>query len=379
MKYAVIGAGNIGRWVIRDVLASNKDAAFLALDVHPESLELADNLDKAGRVTPVHVDARNVASVARSIEGSAVLVNTTDGSRCLEIMEAAISARVPYMDVHGTLLVEERFALSERAGDAGITMLAGMGISPGITNMLGAYGARHAAGKITVEVEYVTFRSLNPSQGLLETALRQFKSNVRCPVYENGGLEWYPPFSGRLVTRFPSVEGGVELVYTPHSEPITIPRFVPGLKKVTVRGTYHPDVMALLRQLYEFGLLDHDLCVDAEGKKIPFHPLLIQALMGDGAERPSGIDPLYQLRVRVTGDDGACSQTVATTVGHPPGWDPLPQARMTALPTSYTAQLLASGELEFHGVCGPEVFTDSQVEDCLKYIESRGLWIETAT
>jgi saccharopine dehydrogenase-like NADP-dependent oxidoreductase len=379
MKYAVIGTGNIGRWVIRDVLESDDSAIVLALDIQPDSLSLAGELDTGGRVTPVCVDATDVASLAGSIEGAAVLVNTTDGSRCLEIMEAAIAAGVSYMDVHGTLLVEERFALSERARDAGITMLVGMGCSPGITNMLGAYGARHAPGEVSVEVEYMTFRSLNPSQGLLETALRQFKSNVRCPVYENGELTWHPPFSGRYKTRFPKVGEEVELVFTPHSEPITIPRFVNGLKRVSVRGTYHPSLMALLRQLYEFGLLEHDLCVDAEGKKIPFHPMLIQALMGDGTEKPGGIDPLYFLRVRVTGDDGARPWTQTYTVGHPRGWDPLPQARMTALPTSYTAQLIASKELDFPGVCGPEVFTDSQVEECLTYIEAGGLWIETAS
>jgi len=145
----------------------------------------------------------------------------------------------------------------------------------------------------------------------------------------------------------------VELLLTPHLEPITIPRFVQGLKKVTVRGTYHPDVMALLRQLYEFGLLDQDLHVEAEGKRVSFGRLLIQALMGDGTERPKGINPLYLLRFRVTGDDRTSRRMMMCTVGHPLNWDPLPQGRMTSLSTSYTAQLVAAGELDYRGGCGP--------------------------
>lgn len=123
----------------------------------------------------------------------------------------------------------------------------------------------------------MTFLTLDPSQGVVGTALRQFRNHVRCPVYENGRLEGQRPFSGRPVTKFSGIERGVELVLTPHLEPITIPRFVQGLKKVTVRDTYHPDVMALLRQLYEFGLLDQNLHVEAEGKRVSFGRLLIQA------------------------------------------------------------------------------------------------------
>jgi saccharopine dehydrogenase-like NADP-dependent oxidoreductase len=374
MHYLVIGAGNIGRCLISDLLESDPEARISAIDNNQESLAATVQLGKGGRVSCFTLDVSDSGALANYAKDAAIIVNTTDGSRSIEILRAAIQARVPYLDVHGTLLVDERLALSAAAEAAGVTALIGMGCSPGITNMLAGYGARNAVGAITVEVEYVTHRPMNPSLGLLDTALRQFRNHVRSTVYENGTYHSKLPFEGELRTRFPGLEEEVDLVYTPHSEPVTLPRFVPGLKKVTVRGAYQPQMMALLKALYSFGLMQQDLKVDVGGVSSDFQPILRDALMGDGSLKPAGVTPLYLLRVRVTGEETGRRVIDEMTVGHPRGWDPLPQGRMTALPASFTAQIIARREFQRPGVCAPETFTDSQVEACLAYLEARGLW-----
>ena len=374
MHYLVIGAGNIGRCLIGDVLGSDPGVRITAIDNNQQSLAATSQLAMGGRVSCLAVDVSDSSALAKHIKDAAIVVNTTDGSRSIEILCAAIQAHVPYLDVHGTLLVDERLALSAAAETAGITVLIGMGCSPGITNMLAGYGARNAAGAITVEVEYVTHRPMNPTLGLLDTALRQFRNHVRSTVYEDGTYHSKLPFEGELRTRFPGLEEEVDLVYTPHSEPVTLPRFVPGLKKVTVRGAYQPQMMTLLRALYSFGLMRQDLKVNVGGVSHDFQPILRDALMGDGSPKPAGVTPLYLLRVRVTGEEKGRRVINEMTVGHPHGWDPLPQGRMTALPASFTAQLIARREFQRPGVCGPETFTDSQVEACLAYLEARGLW-----
>jgi saccharopine dehydrogenase-like NADP-dependent oxidoreductase len=374
MHYLVIGAGNIGRCLIGDVLGSDPGVRITAIDNNQQSLAATSQLATGGRVSCLAVDVSDSSALAKHIKDAAIVVNTTDGSRSIEILCAAIQAHVPYLDVHGTLLVDERLALSAAAETAGITVLIGMGCSPGITNMLAGYGARNAAGAITVEVEYVTHRPMNPTLGLLDTALRQFRNHVRSTVYEDGTYHSKLPFEGELRTRFPGLEEEVDLVYTPHSEPVTLPRFVPGLKKVTVRGAYQPQMMTLLRALYSFGLMRQDLKVNVGGVSHDFQPILRDALMGDGSPKPAGVTPLYLLRVRVTGEEKGRRVINEMTVGHPHGWDPLPQGRMTALPASFTAQLIARREFQRPGVCGPETFTDSQVEACLAYLEARGLW-----
>ena len=374
MHYVVVGAGNIGRSLISDVLGSDPDARITAIDNNQESLAATAQMPGAGRLSCSAIDVADAGALAKLAKEAAIIVNTTDGTRSIEILRAAIQVRVPYLDVHGTLLVDERLALSAAAEAAGITALIGMGCSPGITNMLAGYGARNATGAITVEVEYVTHRPMNPSLGLLDTALRQFRNHIRSTVYEDGSYHSKLPFEGELRTRFPGMDEDVELVYTPHSEPVTLPRFVPGLKKVTVRGAYQPKMMALLKSLHSFGLMQQDLKVNVGGLPSDFQPILRDALMGDGSLKPAGVTPLYLLRVRVTAEESGRHVINEMTVGHPVGWDPLPQGRMTALPASFTAQMIAKREFQRFGVCGPETFTDTQVEACLAYLEARGLW-----
>src|SRR3546814_3325606 len=82
--------------------------------------------------------------------------------------------------------------------------------------------------------------------------------------------------------------------------------------------------------------------------------ILRQALMGDGTPRPEDILGMYAMRVRV-GDN---QKTMEITIGHAPGWEKVPQGRMTALPTSYVAQQVERGHITEKGVCVPEQFSD---------------------
>jgi lysine 6-dehydrogenase len=372
MLYVLIGAGSIGRALIRDVLDADKEARFLAVDSEEGALKVAAALDPDGRVAAKKAEATDPATLVPLLAGAAIVINTTFGARCLEILDAAIAAKVAYMDVHGTLLMAERLERHDAAEAAGITALIGQGVSPGLTNMLAGYSARKFAGPVEIDCEYVTHRPINPTEGLLETALRQFRDPVRVSVYEDGKFTLHPPFSGIVHTRFKGLDEEIVLPYTPHSEPVTVPRYVPNARRVVVRGTYHKDIMALMKALSQFGLLNPDLEITVNGKKENFQPLLRQALMGDGSPKPAGIQPLYTMRVRVS--DG--TRTIAVTMGHKPGWDAAPQGRMTALPTAFAAQLVAQGEFTEKGICGPEQFTDAQVERCLAYLQARGLWVE---
>ena len=377
MSYVVVGAGGVGKSLMFDVWRDEPDARFLAID--PSVATLADLKTRAEgkNLECLNLDASNVSDLANAIAGASVVANCTDGARSLDILDAAIAAGVNYVDVHGTLLVNERFERSEAAKNAGITALIGMGCSPGITNMLGAYGARQMSGEISIDVEYYTRRQLNPSWGLLETALRQFRDHARSPVYENGKITEHKPFEGTKVTSFPSIDDPVELVYTPHSEPYTIPRFVPGLKRVTVRGSYSAEMMALLKSLYRFGLLDPERSVSVDGKQVDFQPLLREALFAGGEARVGETDPRYILRVIVTAEEEGRFMQSETTLGHDAGWHPLPQANLTALPTAYSVRLLGSGRFRSPGVCGPELFAPEDVEGCLSHLKSRGVWVHT--
>ena len=79
-----------------------------------------------------------------------------------------------------------------------MTCLIGTGVSPGLTNMMAAWGARQLKGEVSIECEYATFRPVNPTEGLLETALRQFRNGVKAPIFDDYKLSYLPPFSGAV-------------------------------------------------------------------------------------------------------------------------------------------------------------------------------------
>ena len=376
LDVSVIGAGRVGGGIVQDFIETDPKYHIRVFDVYQGALDEVRSLDK-DRISTCSLDANDSGAVAEAISGSSVVVNATDGTQCEPILKGAIEAKVNYIDVHGVFLYE-RLDHKEAAEQAGITAMLGMGCSPGIANMLGAYGARKVSGKVSIDLEYVTHRALNSSPGLLETALRQFFTHVRSPLWEDGVLKEMMPFEGLKTVRFPTIDEDVELVYTPHSEPRTIPMFVEGLSRVSVRGTYDPETMRLIRALYDFGLLDNSRTVTIDGKEHDFRPLLKQALVGDGSLKPKDIKPKYMLRVIVTGEDEKTTQRREFVVGHPDDWDPLPQGRLTALPTSFAAQLIASGEFVSPGICGPELMQDDQVEACLAHLQSRGLLVDEA-
>jgi saccharopine dehydrogenase-like NADP-dependent oxidoreductase len=340
MQIALIGAGNIGRALTQDILDSEPQAHILAVDFDPAALDRIQALDPQ-RIRTLKASSDDTELIEHAMQGAAVVVNCTYGAKCMEILDAAIRTQTHYIDVHGTLLMEERFSRSEAAKAAGITALIGAGVSPGLTNMLAAWGAR------------------------------QFKEDVS-PIYIDRKLQYLPPFSGEIKTRFHGVDEEVSLVYTPHSEPQTIPRFVANARNVSVRGSYQSSIMTLIKSLYAFGLMDPQRRVTVDGKQVDFAPLLREALHGDGSPKPSGVTTNYVMRVRVVGEAGV----VEVSMGHPKGWDPLPQARMTALQPAYAARLIATGAFAHPGVVGTEMFTDAQVEGCLAHLQSRGLWLE---
>jgi len=371
MKYVLVGAGNIGREIIKDILAVDQRAQFLAIDANGDALKQATALSQRGNIDTRLVRADDPEGLVPLLAGASVAVNCTYGERIVDILKACIKARTPYIDINGTMLLDERLELSNAAEEAGVPALICMGVSPGLTNMLAAYGARKFTSDVEIECEYATHRPLNITEGLLETALRQFRNGVKTTAIYNRKREQFDPFQGKKSVRFPDFDEDIELIYTPHSEPLTVSRFVKNAATVTVRGTYEKRIMALLESLYEFGLLNPALNVTVNGEQTGFQPLLRQALMGDGTPKPEDIEGMYVMRVRVKNEE----REFSITVGHPPGWEKVPQGRMTALPTSYAAQLIAARELMAPGVFTPEQFTDSMVEGCLEYLVARGMQV----
>jgi saccharopine dehydrogenase-like NADP-dependent oxidoreductase len=56
----------------------------------------------------------------------------------------------------------------------------------------------------------------------------------------------------------------VTTYFVPHSEIHTLPRFIPEVRRVYIRGTWRPEIMEAIRHYGEVGLLSNDP-IDVDG------------------------------------------------------------------------------------------------------------------
>jgi lysine 6-dehydrogenase len=94
------------------------------------------------KAKPVEVDGTDVEKLSRLLRGYDALLNVTFNPVVIPALSAAIGAGVHYFDVsHGDVMWEAR-DYSDEAKKAGITAIVGIGVQPGLTNLMAARCAR---------------------------------------------------------------------------------------------------------------------------------------------------------------------------------------------------------------------------------------------
>src|SRR5262249_18757844 len=114
------------------------------------------------RFAPAECDASNVGQIVELLqaEKADAVLNACDPRFNLPILEAALQARVTYLDMAmtlstpGVLLGAGQFDEDERWRDAGVLCLAGIGVEPGLSDVF----ARYAADNLFSEIDELGVR-----------------------------------------------------------------------------------------------------------------------------------------------------------------------------------------------------------------------------
>lgn len=359
MRYLVLGGcGSVGSATVGDLVATAEFDKLTVVDVAKDRVERDVARFGDPRVVGRAADATRREELQALLEEHDIVVNCTPGDDNVAILQTAIDSGTRYLDITGSMLAEERMELDGAASEAGVLAVIATGCSPGLTNAAAAFGASQLDRAREVVIEYASLRPLNPSTGLLDTAIRQYTPYVKCPIYENGKLRYEPSFSGDRIVSFPPPIGDQVLYYTPHSEVVTLSKYIPELESVRVYGTYHPAVMTALRVFRDYGLMESDP-VEFEGARINPRAFLTHLL--NDREIPFPGPTHYCLRVTVRGEkDGAETSQVCTMTydENGPRAGQLPQIWMTAVGASVGAQILANTKTNRAGVMAPEACID---------------------
>ncbi|MBK9179397.1 MAG: saccharopine dehydrogenase NADP-binding domain-containing protein [Acidimicrobiales bacterium] len=240
------GCGGIGSVVVRALATAPEVERLVVADLRrDEAVRAAAGLGHPG-ASGVGVDLDDPETLDRVLRGADVVVSCVGpfyryGPPALR---AAIAAGVDYVDVCDDLAPTlEMLALHDTAREAGVHAVVGMGNSPGVANVF----ARLCADQLLDQVESVDIMHIHggePDEGaaVLKHRIAAMTSDV--PLFVDGGLvtvRQLEPSGERFVQETEFRDVGTYPVHPyPHPETVTLPRHLPGLRRVTNLGVVFP-------------------------------------------------------------------------------------------------------------------------------------------
>jgi saccharopine dehydrogenase-like NADP-dependent oxidoreductase len=227
-RFVVLGgAGAIGRIIVRDLFESNSKNQILIADFDQDAARHFAKGYRSRRVTHAGADARYPSRLASVLRDQSVVINCTRHQFNLNVMEAALRARVHYLDLGGLFVWTRRqLRMNRPFADAGLTAILGMGCAPGLTNIMAAT----AAAKLD-RVESIRIRvggiDFNPNNGnfTFPYSPQTIVEELTLPPWKWSGGRFVQaePRTGWERMDFGRPVGRVWMVMTRHSEIATLP------------------------------------------------------------------------------------------------------------------------------------------------------------
>lgn len=350
MHIFVLGTGMIGTTVVTEMVKFPEIDRITAVDVNQASIDkclaIANNPKVTGKVAALQTEE----DIARVLTGADVAVACLPHSLSLSAIKAAISSHCHLVDLVGSQF-REKMELDEQAKKAGVIIVPGCGVAPGITNFLAAQGIdlldeadeaimtcggipRHPIPPLWYQVVY-----------RLESLLRLYTKPAI--AIQDGEIVELAPLSNLQEITFPEPVGLCETVITDaHSTAFILKGKVKNLYEKTVRYPGHWEKMKVIGEL---GFLD-DIPVAVQGISITprafAEKVLATKMKGDSHK------DITVLRVEVSGTkDGARTKHRWEMVDlYDDERNITSMAKTTALPALLIAKLIATKQITETGV-----------------------------
>lgn len=403
MRILLVGAGGVGGAFA--AIAARRDffEAIVIADYDEARAQKAAAVDP--RFTAARVDASDPESVAALCRehGITHVMNAVDPRFVMPIFDGALAAGAGYLDMAmslskrhpeepyrkvGLKLGDEQFAKAEQWEAAGQLALVGIGVEPGLSDVLARYAADELFESIT---ELGTRDGANlavhdddgneifaPSFSIWTTIEECLNPPViwekrRADV--DGGWYTTEPFSEPEVFDFPEGIGPVECVNVEHEEVLLMPRWLDA-ERVTFKYGLGAEFIGVLQTLHTLGL-DRTEKVRVGGVEVSPRDV-VAACLPD----PASIGPVMTGKtcagvwVRGTGKDGEPRSTYLYHVVDN-AWSMAEYGHQcvvwqTAINPVIALELIATGVWSGVGVLGPEAMEPAPFLD--KLVEYGSPW-----
>jgi lysine 6-dehydrogenase len=342
------GAGGMGQGVARDLIKQQQITDVVLGDLYPDPERLAPKLRDSEKVKLIKMDVNDHNGMVNTFKETDIVINCAGPfyKTAVPVAKAAVEARVNYIDICDDYEGTEILFNSEidmLAREAGITVLTGMGSDPGTNNVLVKWYADRLDRVDDVYLYWVV--------AIAELAGAAWDHSLhmtlgKVPQYLNGALVHVEGGTELTAEEFLEPLGTCHVRYVGHPQPLTIPKYIQGVKNVIIKGALIPLwVDELIKEQKDTGFLGKEP-IDIKGARVTPYDLALKLW----ETIPEGRDKGPQasgLKVIVKGEkDGKKITYTADMVGR--------MAPGTGLPASIAALMMEAGDVTAKGVVAPE-------------------------
>jgi lysine 6-dehydrogenase len=349
------GVGGMGQGVARDLVKQDIVKKITLADLYPDPERLSKKLRESDKTELVKMDVFDHEAMVKAFKEASVIINTAGPfyKTAVPVAKAAVEAKVNYIDIcddyEGTEILYNS-EIDKLAKDAGITVLTGMGSDPGTNNILVKWYADRLDTVDDIYLYWVV------SIAELEGAAWDHSLHMtlgKIPQYINEELVYVEGGTEVVAEQFLKPLGVCNVRYVGHPQPITLPRYIKGVKNVIIKGALIPLwVDELIKEQKDTGLLSTEP-VDVKGVQVTPYDLALKLWK----KIPEGRDNGPQssgLKVIVKGTKNGKNITyTADMAGR--------MAPGTGLPASIASLMMNAGQITVKGVVAPEGCVDPDI------------------
>ncbi len=367
----------MGRVVAQDLVESEEFEVVVAADANAQSLRACRSRVQSPKLDTVRVDASDESAVADLMKGFDVSAVCLPNRLSLGAVRAAVRSGTHAVDLVG-IEPEKRLALDSAAKEAGVLVVPGLGVAPGLSNVLvgRAVSDLDATESAVIKVGGLP---LNPEPPLhyrivfcFDSLIEACKRKVR--ILKDGKLTEVEPLSGRETVEFPEPVGECECFFTDGLSTLLHTFKDSGMDFLAEKTVRYPgwcEKMGFLRDIGLFG--DEPVQVgDCRVRPAEF----LSRLLDPQLRLREGEKDVTVMRVEVTGLRN--EEKVKITYDMVDHYDEehavTSMARTTAYPCTSALRMIARGDLDIRGVIPPEsLFTKALFGKLLADLRERGV------
>ena len=354
MRAIIIGGvGGMGQGVARDLIKQEKVTKVILADLYPDPERLAPKLRDSEKTTLIKMDVNDHDIMVKSFKEVDVIINCAGPfyKTAVPVAKAAVEAKVNYIDIcddyEGTEILFNS-DIDKLAKEAGITVLTGMGSDPGTNNILVKWYADKLDSVDEIYLYWVV--SIAELAGAAwDHSLHMTLGKI--PQYIDGKLVNVEGGTEPVAEKFLDPLGTCHVRYVGHPQPLTLPKYIKGVKNVIIKGALIPLwVDELIQEQKNTGMLSTEP-VDIKGSKIAPYDLTLKLWEETITKERDNGPQSSGLKVIVKGErDGQKVTYTADMVGR--------MAPGTGLPASIASLMMDAGDITIKGVVAPEGCVD---------------------